>query len=64
MGKGRISSSVNSDVEVEKNRCYISFTTENTEENVPDSYEWSVNSLNCTISNNQKSYSQSSRVFI
>lgn len=35
-------------------RCYISFATANTEEKVSDGYEWSVNSLNCTISNNKK----------
>lgn len=54
-GRGRISLSINYDVETENNRRYISSATADLEEaNIPDNYEWSANSLNCMISNNQK----------
>ena len=54
VGKGKISLSINYDVETENNRRYISSATANLEENIPDGYEWSANNLNCTISDNQK----------
>lgn len=54
VGKGKISLSIDYDVETENNKRYISSATANLEENIPDGYEWSANNLNCTISDNQK----------
>ena len=54
VGKGKISLSIDYDVETENNRRYISSATANLEENIPDGYEGSANNLNCTISDNQK----------
>ena len=55
VGRGKILLSINYDVETESNKRYISSATADLEEkNIPDNFEWSADSLNCTISDNQK----------
>ena len=55
VGRGKIRLSINYDVENENNKSYISSATADLEEkNIPSNFEWSADSLNCTISDNQK----------
>ena len=55
VGKGKISLSIDYDVETENSRRYISSATAGLEEeNIPENFEWSADSVNCTISDNQK----------
>ena len=55
VGRGKILLSINYDVETESNKRYISSATADLEEkNIPDNFECSADSLNCTISDNQK----------
>lgn len=55
VGRCKILLSINYDVETESNKRYISSATADLKEkNIPNNFEWSADSLNCTISDNQK----------